>query len=188
MACFLLALLGGVLLYDRYPLPLGAASVDQASLSENYQNFLSTVGQNRGEYVSFVLIQNSRVLFLAGLLSFFSFGVVGLILTTLPFGILSYSAAAFINGDLSLLIFAAALFPHGLVEIPAIMIAGAACLQLGAVVTAPPKDRTIGEVWLRQIADTLSVALGVVLPMLILAAVLEVYITPSVIEWALQNA
>ena len=67
------------------------------------------------------------------------------------------------------------------------MIAGAAVLRLGAVVTNPPDQMTVGESWLRAFADTLKVGLFVVLPMLIVAAVVEVQITPHVVTWAIET-
>jgi stage II sporulation protein M len=83
--------------------------------------------------------------------------------------------------------FIAAILPHGIVEVSALIIAGAAALRLGALVTRPPKNMTVSEAWVRAFADTIKVDLFVVLPMLIIAAMLEVHLTPRVVEWVLTQ-
>jgi uncharacterized membrane protein SpoIIM required for sporulation len=83
--------------------------------------------------------------------------------------------------------FVLANLPHGIAETPAIIIAGAAALQLGAVVTRPPQHMTVGEAWIRQLADTIKLGFAVVLPLLIIAGILEVHLTPRVVEWVLAR-
>src|SRR5690606_40157318 len=81
--------------------------------------------------------------------------------------------------------FIAAIVPHGVVEIPAIVLAGAAALRLGSIITRPPDGMTVGEAWLRALADTVKIGLAVVLPLILVAGMLEVTITPRIVEFAL---
>ena len=54
-------------------------------------------------------------------------------------------------------------------------------LRLGAVVTKPPRGITVGQAWSMALGDTLKIALGLVLPGLLLAAFIESFITPAVV-------
>ena len=72
----------------------------------------------------------------------------------------------------------ALVLPHGLLEIPAIILAGAAILRLGATLAAPAGGRTIGETWLLSLSDWTKIMVGLVLPLLLGAAAIEIYITP----------
>jgi uncharacterized membrane protein SpoIIM required for sporulation len=51
---------------------------------------------------------------------------------------------------------------------------------MGATLAAPSKNKTIGEAWLYALADWSRVMVAIVLPLLLAAAALEVFITPRV--------
>ena len=70
--------------------------------------------------------------------------------------------------------------PHGIIEIPAILLAGGAILQTGAALAAPSAEYTVGEALLHAVADWARVMIGLVVPLLLIAAVMEVLVTPSV--------
>jgi uncharacterized membrane protein SpoIIM required for sporulation len=76
---------------------------------------------------------------------------------------------------------------HGAFEIPAIILAGAGALKLGAVFLNPQANRTVSESWLRALADAIKVGVAVVFPLVIIAAILEVYLTPAVLQWAIST-
>jgi len=65
-------------------------------------------------------------------------------------------------------------------------LAGAAALRLGSIITRPPADMTASEAWLLAAADTIKIGVGLVLPLLVLAAILEVSLTPRVVEFVLS--
>ena len=75
----------------------------------------------------------------------------------------------------------AAVFTHGIVEIPVIILSAAAALRLGAVVTRLPRGVTVGHAWTTALADTIKITVGVILPGLLLAAFLEAFVTPRVV-------
>jgi uncharacterized membrane protein SpoIIM required for sporulation len=85
------------------------------------------------------------------------------------------------------LFYGAFVLPHGILEIPAIAIAGASILRLGATQAAPAHGQTIGEAWLRALADWAKILLLVVAPLLLGAAILEIYVTPGVVTQLLSG-
>jgi uncharacterized membrane protein SpoIIM required for sporulation len=78
------------------------------------------------------------------------------------------------------------ILPHGIIEIPTTILATAAVLNAGAVLATPTPDKTIGEVMLSALADWFKVAVGLVLPLLLLAAAIEVWLTPRLVLWWLK--
>ncbi len=132
--------------------------------------------------------QNGRVLLAATILAAVSFGVMAVVLAIVPFGILGWALAQFGALGLTPALFFAAVIPHSLVEIPAIFLATAAALRMGAVVTdRPPVGTSLGEMLLAALADVVKIGFGVVLPLLVLAALIEVTITPRVVQWVLAG-
>ncbi|MBN1965281.1 MAG: stage II sporulation protein M, partial [Anaerolineae bacterium] len=131
--------------------------------------------------------QNGRVLLAATALAAMSFGVLAVVLAILPFGILGWVFSQFAALGLSLDVFAAAVVPHSLIEVPAILLMSAAALRLGAIITRRlPEGKSVGEVWIAAAADVVKIGVGLVLPLLILAAVVEVYVTPVIVSAVLD--
>lgn len=161
-----------------WQLPPAVAASSEVSLS-NLSTYLGMIAQ--GENIAFFILQNSQVLFGATLLAMFSFGVGALVLTPITFGVLGYllSQVGVLGFGLPPLL--AAILPHGVIEIPVIVIATAAALKLGAVVTRPPRGVGVGHAWLTSFGDTLKLWLGLVLPGLLIAALLETFVTPAVV-------
>ncbi|GAB4576446.1 MAG: hypothetical protein Kow0077_32820 [Anaerolineae bacterium] len=136
--------------------------------------------------VVLAVAQNTRVLLTGTLLSVISFGVMAIVLAIAPFGILGWTLAQSGVLGLSPLVFWAAVIPHSILEVPAILLATAAALRMGASITEkPPSGKTVGEMLLFAMADVVKIGVGLVLPLLIGAALLEVYVTPVVVQWAL---
>jgi uncharacterized membrane protein SpoIIM required for sporulation len=75
------------------------------------------------------------------------------------------------------------ILPHGIFEIPAAVIATAAIYQIGVILATPDNQQTIGEVWIKSIANWAKVMLGLVLPMMFLSAIIEVWFTPELALW-----
>ncbi len=131
-----------------------------------------------------VLLNNIRTIFLATFAGLLSFGVLALIVMVVPILFIGFFAATSASAGLSPLLFLLAfVLPHGILEIPAIIIAGAAILRLGATIASPAPGRTISESWLGAAADWAKVMVGLVLPLLLGAAALEVLLTPRIVNW-----
>ena len=144
--------------------------------------FLSLAG------VATIFLHNLRAVLIATVLGVFSFGVVGVIVLMLPLVVIGYfmgSAAAV--GLAPGLFLTAFVLPHGLFELPAICLAGAAILRLGATLATPAEGKTIGEAWLLALADGAKVVLGVALPLFLAAAFVETLVTPHVVARLFGN-
>jgi stage II sporulation protein M len=77
--------------------------------------------------------------------------------------------------------FLAGVLPHGIFELPALMIGSAVALYMGAVIVTPQTGKSMGEVILELLADWVKIFLGVVVPLLAIAALIEAYITPGLL-------
>ncbi len=131
--------------------------------------------------IRWVWLHNLRVILLATALGLFSFGVVGLLVLMLPFIIIGYFTATAAQAGINPVIFLTAfVLPHGILEIPAIILAGAAIFRLGATLSTPAEGRTLGEALLIALADWVKVVLAVVAPLFLGAAILEVFVTPTI--------
>jgi uncharacterized membrane protein SpoIIM required for sporulation len=160
--------------------------VDLNSSTEFIQELSDQVGDSptfmgMGNNVSapFIFGHNVRavgLILLAGLVSFSVLGMlvylvnltsVGVVLGA--FQLLGYPPVTLVlNGIL----------PHGILEIPALILASAATLHIGVVLVTPQVGRSMGEVVLELLAGWVKIVVGLVIPMLFIAAVIETYITP----------
>jgi uncharacterized membrane protein SpoIIM required for sporulation/ABC-type transport system involved in multi-copper enzyme maturation permease subunit len=133
--------------------------------------------------VKSVWLHNLRAITIATFLGVFTFGVFGLLTLMLPFVLIGYiMATAASTGISPAIFFSAFILPHGILEIPAILIAGAAILRIGATLTTPAKGVTMGEALVRSIADWTRMMVGLVIPLFLASAILEIYLTPRVVD------
>jgi stage II sporulation protein M len=129
-----------------------------------------------------VFLQNIRAVLIAAVLGVFSFGVLTAVILMLPTGLAGYFAGQVAFAGYNPLLFLAVfILPHGIAEIPAAILLGAATINLGASLISPPTGKTVMDGWLIAFADWLKVFIGLVAPLLIVAAILEVFVTPSVV-------
>ncbi|MBO9360974.1 MAG: stage II sporulation protein M [Thermoflexus sp.] len=70
-----------------------------------------------------------------------------------------------------------AVLPHGLIELPAVGLVFAGTLRLGLTLLTPPHPRSLRNRLLLALADWLKL-LGIAIPLLLLAAWIEVHVTP----------
>lgn len=184
-----MVLLLGVLLGNqqtqRFPFPVEA--LNWQNVEKGFVSGVEQFGPIRffsiGS-VGLVVYHNLRVIVLASVLGIFSFGVLGLTILMLPFGIIGYLTTIAAQGGIPPWKFLLAfVIPHGISEIPAIIISGAIILRLGATLVTPVPGRTIREAWIQSLAEWARILVFVVIPLLFLAAVLEIYITPRLALW-----
>lgn len=135
-----------------------------------------------------LFFHNARTTVIFLLLGLLSFGTLGLTLfignIALVGGVLG---AAQLVGYSPLLAFAAGILPHGVFELSAIVLATAAMLKVGAQLVTPQPDKSLGETLLISIADWFRVFVGIVLPLLAIAALIEIYVTPDLIKLAFPH-
>jgi uncharacterized membrane protein SpoIIM required for sporulation len=179
----LLALVGAVLVgMERatiWPIPVSAFEPDQ--WSARFGTALEVLGLQEPRGVLLILWQNLRVLAVSSLLAVFSFGVMAIVIAMLPVTIIGFLGANVYAAGVDPLFFWAAIVPHAVLELPAIVLATAGALRVGASVIAPPPGRTVGEGWLMALADLAKLWVGAVLPLLVGAAVLEIFVTPRIV-------
>jgi uncharacterized membrane protein SpoIIM required for sporulation len=151
-------------------------------IADNLNN-LDSLGKRLPAPILFFHNARTTIVFL--LLGLVSFGTLGLTLfignVALVGGVLG---AAHLVGYSPLLAFAAGILPHGIFELSAIFLATAAMLKVGAQLVTPQPDKSLGETLLVSLADWLRVFVGIVLPFLLIAAVIEIYLTPVLIKLA----
>jgi uncharacterized membrane protein SpoIIM required for sporulation len=185
---FLLAVLGvvvGVQLVQPFFIPL-----DASNLAEVEQR-LGMVSAN-WEALTFQLVllifwQNVRVMLLALVLGVLSLGILGVIPMLASLALAGYLMATLgANGLPAWQYTLAFLMPHGIIEIPAVILSTAALLRGGAFLATPTPGKAVGQVMIEAFADWAIVFVGVVLPMLFVAALIEVGITPRVAMLVLQ--
>jgi uncharacterized membrane protein SpoIIM required for sporulation len=135
--------------------------------------------------ISFPMIwgHNLRAVAIILLLGLFSFGVLGVLvflLNTSVIGIVLALEAALGISPLKLAIFG--ILPHGIFEIPALILSSAAVLYIGIALVTPRPQLTLGEVLINAIADWAKIGIGLVLPFLTIAAALETWVTPVLLH------
>jgi uncharacterized membrane protein SpoIIM required for sporulation len=130
-----------------------------------------------------IIYQNLRALLIEAVLGVFTFGVVAVMVFMLPWGLIGYLAGQFSLAGVSPFAIAPFVVPHALLEFPALLLAATAILHWGATTIAIPPGRSLGEVWLEAGADFVRVFVGLVLPLLVVAALLETFLTPIVVAW-----
>jgi len=151
-------------------------------VAENLTN-LDSLGKRFPAPVLFYHNARTTVAFL--LFGLVSFGTLGLTLflgnIALVGGVLG---AANLVGFSPELTFAVGILPHGIFELSAVFLATAAMLKAGAQLVTPQPERSLGETLLVSLADWFRIFVGIVLPFLAIAALIEIYITPQLIKLA----
>lgn len=138
--------------------------------------------------IRLIWFQNIRVILLATVLGVFSYGVLGIIVIMIPFALIGYFMIILSKVGLGAGTFLAAfILPHGIFEIPAILLAGAAILKMGAKLSTPSEGKSISEGLLHAFSDWAKIMLGIILPLLLAAAVIEALVTPRIAIWLLSQ-
>lgn len=123
---------------------------------------------------------NLRAVSLAVLAGIFTLGVAGALILMLPMTIIGFfTGVASLSGMNPLTVLAAFTLPHGILEIPAIILSGAAILQVGVSLVTPHQQQSISEGLVSSIADWAKITLALVVPLFLGAAFLEVFLSPQ---------
>jgi uncharacterized membrane protein SpoIIM required for sporulation len=169
----------GVSLAQRYVIP--PELIDPGTLQRGNLEGLPSIRFFEVGGIPLVLFHNLQTIVLATILGILSYGVLAILVLMFPLAMIGYITAASAGAGISpFLVILGLVAPHGVLEVPAIILAGAAILRLGAILAAPSPGRTIGEAWLFGLADWAKVMVALVLPLLLGAAALEVLLTPRI--------
>lgn len=132
-----------------------------------------------------LFLHNARTMLaflLAGLISFGTFGLALFMVNIALIG--GVMGGASILGYSPTLLLLAGVLPHGVFELSAVFLATAAMLKAGALLVTPQSDKSLGETLLISLADWFRVFVGLVVPLLAIAAVIEIYVTPLLFKMA----
>ncbi len=169
----------GIVLADRFPLPV--SMLQTGNYKEEFLKSLSALGFFTAGGTWMIFSHNVQAIFLAFVLGAISLGIMGLVILMLPIGVISFATVTMARAGTSAGLFLLGfVLPHGIAEIPAMLISGAAILRVGNCLLAKPEGRSLGQIWLQALADWLVVLLGVVIPLFLVAAILETWVTPLV--------
>ncbi len=135
----------------------------------------------------FLFLNNTRAIFFIFLAGMASFSVLGVLLYMVNISLIGGLFGLFqLLGIQALPLFLGGVLPHGIFEIPALMIGSAAMLYFGAAIVTPQVGKSMGEVIVELLADWTKIFLGLVIPLLAIAAVIETYITPAILATVMK--
>jgi uncharacterized membrane protein SpoIIM required for sporulation/ABC-type transport system involved in multi-copper enzyme maturation permease subunit len=164
-------------------LALAAGGVGHALLDRALQRAIGSGPAPSLALVLFIFLNNMRVALLSSLLSSLAFGVFAFLVPTVAFAQIGYVAGWLVQhgGDPWAFVLAYVL-PHGMVELPTAILGSAMGLRIGASIVAAPAGFSVGENLLWAIANFFKLLVLLLLPLFLLAALIEGLITPLVIR------
>ncbi|MBL8076681.1 MAG: stage II sporulation protein M [Anaerolineales bacterium] len=130
----------------------------------------------------YLFLNNTRavfVIFLAGVVSFSVLGVLAYMLNIALIG--GLFGVVQLLGIPAWPLFIGGVLPHGIFEIPALIAGSAAMLYFGVSFVTPQTGRSFGEAGIELFADWCKIFVGIVVPLMAIAAVIETYITPHIL-------
>jgi uncharacterized membrane protein SpoIIM required for sporulation/ABC-type transport system involved in multi-copper enzyme maturation permease subunit len=139
----------------------------------------------------FTGVANSMRMLFSGLLSTFSFGLFAILVPFFAFAGVSYVAGALadrggswtsLGPDSPLQFLLGYVLPHGIAELPAAILGAAMGVRLGAAIMRPPKGFSVGQNMLWALAQFLKVWLLVLVPLFLLAGLLQQFVSTAVIR------
>jgi uncharacterized membrane protein SpoIIM required for sporulation/ABC-type Na+ efflux pump permease subunit len=130
-----------------------------------------------------IFARNSAKIFLNGIFAVFTFGLTTLLVPLIAFFSVSYGATwaadhALSGGALGFVL--AYALPHGLIELPTAMLAAALGLRIAVSFVKVPPAYSVGRHLLWALAVYVKMFVFVIMPLLLLASIIEVTITPMV--------
>ncbi len=186
-------------------LPLGVALIAMFSgllaggyVGSNYRidvldSFARQVGQSPPpslELALYIFANNLRVSILSNLVSAFTFGIFAFLVPAVAFAQIGFVASSLqaqggnwltLGPESPLQFLLGYVVPHGIVELPTFLLSAALGLRIGAALLAPPPGFTVGQNMLWALANFAKVWLLVLLPLVLLAALIEGLLAPLLI-------
>jgi stage II sporulation protein M len=126
-----------------------------------------------------ILGHNIRAIVIILFAGLFSFGVLGALVYVLNMGIIGMVLALIkAMGQSPVTIGLYGILPHGIFEITALILSSAAVLYGAVLLVTPRPQISLGEVVLNAIADWARIFIGLGVPLLVIAAIVETWVTP----------
>jgi uncharacterized membrane protein SpoIIM required for sporulation len=145
--------------------------------------------ENASQYINapFLFFNNTRAVLAIFVMGLVSFSVLGIMIYMLNISLIGGLFAILQLLQIAPLpLFAAGVLPHGIFEIPALMLGSAATLYFGVALVTPQMGKSMGEVVIELFADWAKIFLGLVIPLLAIAALIEANITPIILRSVLK--
>jgi uncharacterized membrane protein SpoIIM required for sporulation/ABC-type transport system involved in multi-copper enzyme maturation permease subunit len=182
----LVVFVGGVLVggwaVQRFPLPGTVFDFERLKNLETINQMVAQTGLLPAFTPWAVFFNNVRSLVAAAVLAFFSMGILAILLLLAPTVISVYIAMQVGKAGINPWIFmAVTLLPHGILELPAAIIATAQAMRMGDIILAPPDEGGGVTGIIREVGHLVKLFVALVLPLLFAAAWIEVYITPRLL-------
>jgi stage II sporulation protein M len=154
-------------------------------LGETLKSIKSFLMDNdSGESLTALLFwHNLRAELIIMVLGVFSFGVLSIVAFIGNFALIGgVLATVRLVGLSPWLVFASGVLPHGIVELPSVILLSAVVLHMGLRLVTPQEGRSIGETMIVTFADVVKVFIAVCIPLLVIAALIEANITPAILQ------
>ncbi len=165
---------------SRFSLPAGALNFSHLTT----QSFDSTAANFLLPSFTWPAVwwNNTRAVLLYFVASLFSFGSLAIALLIIPIAPIAFIGALVSNSGFNPVVFLTAfILPHGIFELPAVIIGAAAAVRVGASLINRDRTLTLGEGWWSAIVDFFKLLIFVVIPLLLIAAIFEVLVTPRIV-------
>lgn len=193
-------------LLREYRLPLSVACLAAligiilgGYIGQNYNvPFLNSMLKNIGSAPAsspglglFIFLNNARVALLSGIFSLFVFGAFAFLVPAVAFTQISFVASELaerggswlsLGPDSPLQFLLAYVLPHGIIELPTAILSAAMGLRVGAALLSPPPGFTVGQNILWSLAQMLKIWALVLLPLFLIAGLIEGLITPQIVR------
>lgn len=177
----LIAIAIGVCYAYKYQLPADILQVDQ--LDQSISELMAGFGLVGVRGWLWVVWNNIRAILLATILGSLTFGSAGVILLGTSFALIGYIAGNLVPaGQNAVLFMTATVLPHAIVEIPAAVLGGAVIINMALMMIYPREGITMGIAWINALAEWARVFTAVIVPLILVAAAIEVYITPIIAD------
>ena len=135
-----------------------------------------------------LFFNNLRAEVLMLLIGMVSFGVGGILVYGINFALIG-GVLAFVE-QLGFSAWGIALYgvlPHGIFELPSIILASSAVLYMGVRLVTPNPSESIGHVFIQTLAEWMKIGIGLAFPLLLIAALIEANITPMLLYQFLEQ-
>ena len=164
-----------------------ATKVNYSDVVKGARESIGLAQANQHLSALFIFSNNVRATFFILLGGIVSFSVLGMLMYLINVGLVGGVLGVFkLIGYSPFKLFVTGLLPHGIFEIPALMIASAIVFRMAAVLVSPQLGKSMGQMILELLADWVKVFVGVVVPLLAVAALVEAYITPIILASVLK--
>ncbi|MSQ15275.1 MAG: hypothetical protein EXR50_05375 [Dehalococcoidia bacterium] len=167
----------GFLFAMEHPIPMGELRVSEI-VNERTSLALGVLIEPKS-----IFVHNIRTITIAAILSIFTFGLAGLMVIVLTFGLVGFVLGeAMVAGIAPMPFIVGFLLPHGVLEVPAMILASALSLRVGMSIMSPPSGVGYVENLLFSLVNWVKGA-ALFVPIFLAAAIIEARLTPQIALW-----